>query len=181
MLASAFDLKDSTLRILLSLCGFVFIAAFTTHPARAADLPARQPGLWLSSTIVTLADGSKYRGGAPVVTVSCVDPATDLKFFAAAGSSCSALHIAGGGQQFSITGTCQGQTGRQQISTSLTYLDQSTVELIGTVSTAAGPIRMNGELRFQGPCLPGMAPGDEGDIENGQFVKADNVNDPAAP
>jgi hypothetical protein len=26
--------------------------------------------------------------------------------------------------------------------------------------------------------MVGMVPGDEGDIENGQFVKTDNVNDP---
>jgi hypothetical protein len=169
------------MRVALSV-GIVGLAGFLNiHPARAAELPPRQPGLWLSSTIVTLADGSKYRGGAPVITVSCVDPATDLKFFTSSGSSCGALRISGGGQQFQITGSCQGQTGPEQISTSLTYLDQTTVELIGTVSTASGPVRMNGELKFQGPCLPGMVPGDEGDIENGQFVKSDNVNDPAAP
>jgi hypothetical protein len=181
MVLSAFESKDTALRISPLLCVTALLAAFGTTQAHAATLPARQPGLWLSSTIVTLADGSKYRGGNPVITVSCVDPATDLKFFTYSGSSCTALKVAGTGQQFNITGNCQGQTGTEKIATSLTYLDQSTVELIGTVGTASGVIHLNGELKFQGPCLPGMVPGDEGDIENGQFVKADNVNDPAAP
>ena len=30
-----------------------------------------------------------------------------------------------------------------------------------------------------GGCLPGMMPGDEGNIVNGAFSKADNINDPA--
>lgn len=55
------------------------------------------------------------------------------------------------------------------------------MELVGSVPSAAGVVRLNGERRYQGPCLAGMVPGDEGDIENGQFVKSDNVNGPAGP
>jgi hypothetical protein len=161
--------------------GLVVLLLMLAHGARAASLPARQAGLWLSSTIVTLADGTKYRGGAPVVTVSCVDPATDLKFFTYSGPSCGALQISGAGRQFELHGSCNGQAGAQKIATSLTYLDASTVELIGSVTSAAGVVRLNGELKYQGPCLPGMVPGDEGDIENGQFVKSDNVNGSGGP
>lgn len=161
--------------------GLVVLLVLAARGAGAASLPARQPGLWLSSTIVTLADGTKYRGGAPVVTVSCVDPATDLKFFTYSGPSCGALQISGTGRQFELQGSCTGPAGAQKIATSLTYLNPTTVELVGSVTSAAGVVRLNGELRYQGPCLPGMVPGDEGDIENGQFVKSDNVKGSAGP
>lgn len=60
--------------------GLVILLLLVARGASAASLPASQAELWMSSTIVTLADGTKYRSRAPVVTVSCVDPATDLKF-----------------------------------------------------------------------------------------------------
>ncbi|MDR3520508.1 MAG: DUF3617 family protein [Acidocella sp.] len=147
------------------------------HPAAAATLPPRQSGLWQSSTVVTLANGSKYRNGAPVVTVSCVDPASDLKFFTFEGSACTSMNISGSGTSYQINGACKEQGKPVKFHTSLNYTDSETVELVGSVTSASGTVHVNAEMKFQGPCLAGMQPGDEGDIENGQFVKADNVND----
>ncbi len=146
--------------------------------ARAASLPARQPGMWQSATVVTLPDGTKARGGAPVVTVSCVDPSTDLKFFTVGGSQCSYLNISGGGSRYAIDSSCADMGKPVRVHESLNYVDAETVEISGTVDNGGGPIRLSAELKFLGPCMDGMAPGDEGDIENGQFVKTDNVNDP---
>jgi hypothetical protein len=156
------------------------LAAVLVFPlaARAAELPARQPGLWQSSTVVTLADGTKARGGAPVVTVSCVDALTDQKFFTVGASSCSAFNISGGGSQYAIDSQCTDQGKPVTVHETLAYVDAGTVDINGTVIEGAGPISLAAELKFVGPCLAGMAPGDEGDIENGQFVKTDNVNDP---
>jgi hypothetical protein len=148
-----------------------------SQPASAASLPSRQPGLWQSSTVVTLANGNKYRNGAPVVTVSCVDPASDLKFFTFEGSACTSLNISGTGTSYQINGACKEQGKPVKFHTSLNYTDSETVELVGSVTSASGTVHVNAEMKFQGPCLAGMQPGDEGDIENGQFVKADNVND----
>ncbi|OYV39982.1 MAG: hypothetical protein B7Z81_02615 [Acidocella sp. 20-61-6] len=147
------------------------------HDARAATLPLRQAGMWQSSTVVTLADGKKYRDGAPIVTVSCVDPATDLKFFTFEGSSCSSMNISGAGTTYEIDGACKDEGKPVKIHTQINYVDSETVELVGSVTSATGPVRLRAEMKFQGPCIAGMQPGDEGDIENGQFVKADNIND----
>ncbi len=146
--------------------------------ARATSLPARQPGMWQSATVVTLADGTKARGGVPVVTVSCVDPSTDLKFFTVGGSQCSYLNISGGGTQYAIDSSCADMGKPVRVHESLNYVDAETVEISGTIDNGGGPISLSAELKFLGPCLEGMAPGDEGDIENGQFVKTDNINDP---
>jgi hypothetical protein len=146
--------------------------------ARAASLPSRQPGMWQSSTVVTLADGTKARGGAPVVTVSCVDAFTDQKFFTIGSSQCSAFNISGGGSQYAIDSSCTDQGKPVTVHETLDYVDTGTVEINGTVNEGSGPISLSAELKFIGPCMAGMVPGDEGDIENGQFVKTDNVNDP---
>ncbi|OYV49484.1 MAG: hypothetical protein B7Y73_06415 [Acidocella sp. 35-58-6] len=157
-----------------------FVLGITTlaaHEARAATLPLRQAGMWQSSTVVTLADGKKYRDGAPIVTVSCVDPSTDLKFFTFEGSSCTSMNISGSGTTYDIDGACKDEGKPVKIHTQINYVDSETVELAGSVTSATGPVRLQAEMKFQGPCLAGMQPGDEGDIENGQFVKADNIND----
>jgi hypothetical protein len=151
---------------------------FSPLAARAAELPARQPGLWQSSTVVTLADGTKARGGAPVVTVSCIDALTDQKFFTVGASSCTSFNISGGGAQYAIDSQCTDQGKPVTVHETLEYVDAGTVEINGKVDQGTGPISVSAELKFIGPCLAGMAPGDEGDIENGQFVKTDNVNDP---
>jgi len=154
------------------------VLGLAPHAARAETLPARQPGLWQSATVVTLPNGAKARNGVPVMTVSCVDPTTDLKFFTVGGSQCSYLHITGGGSQYAIDSSCSDLGKPVRVHESLSYVDAQTVEINGTVDNGGGPITLSAELKFLGPCLAGMTPGDEGDIENGQFVKTDNINDP---
>ncbi|HQU03819.1 MAG TPA: hypothetical protein PLT25_03800 [Acidocella sp.] len=155
----------------------VGLGILASHHADAATLPQRQAGLWQSNTVVTLPDGSQYRGGAPVVTVSCVDPATDLKFFTFEGSSCTNMNISGSGAQYNISGACKDQGKPESVHTELDYVDSNTVKLTGTVTSASGTLHIASMLTYQGACLSGMQPGDEGDIENGAFVKADNIND----
>jgi hypothetical protein len=147
-------------------------------PAMAAALPAREPGLWRSSTVVTLPDGTKARGGVPVVTVSCVDALDDQKFFLIKGSACSSLNVSGQGGHYSIDGTC-AQAGKPvTVHETLTYVNAQTVELAGTVDSGGGPITLNAQLTYSGACPAGMQPGDEGSLDvNGNFDKTDNIND----
>jgi hypothetical protein len=151
---------------------------FVSGSARAAALPARQAGMWQSSTVVTLADGTKARGGAPVVTVTCVDALNDQKFFMINGSACTSLNISGQGGQYRIDGTC-AQAGKPvTVHETLDYVDPRTVELAGTVDAGTGPITLDAELKFAGACPAGMQPGDEGSLDsNGHFSKTDNIND----
>jgi hypothetical protein len=147
-------------------------------PAMAATLPARAPGLWQSTTTVTGADGKPLANAANVVTVSCVDPATDIKFFVSGGSACSRLVIAGTGATYTIDGSCMQQGKPVRIHETLTYDSNQRVALIATLGAATGPVTVTSQLQWQGACPSGMAPGDEGDMANGVFSKADNIDDP---
>jgi hypothetical protein len=142
----------------------------------AATLPQRQPGLWQSTTTVTGPDGQTLPGGNNVVSVSCVDPATDIKFFVIGAGQCSKLMIGGTGP-YTIDGTCPQNGKPATIHETLVYEDAQTVVLNAVLNGGGGPITVNSALKYQGDCLPGMVPGDEGSIDNGMFTKTDNVND----
>jgi hypothetical protein len=166
----------------LALTRFVWIAFFAAFflidSARAASLPARQPGMWQSSTVVTMPDGTKAGGGVPVVTVTCVDALDDQKFFLINGSACSSLNVSGQGTQYRIDGTCAHAGKPVTVHETLNYADAQTVELAGTVDTGTGPIKLNAEIKYAGACPSGMNPGDEGSLDaNGNFDKTDNIND----
>jgi hypothetical protein len=158
------------------LAGFILLAGVA--PAHAAALPGRQAGMWQSSTVVTMPDGTKAQGGQPVVTVSCVDALNDQKFFLINGSACSSLDVSGQGSVFSINGTCSHAGKPVTVHETLTYADPQTVELVGTVDTGGGPIRLDSQIKYAGACVAGMQPGDEGSLDaNGNFDKTDNIND----
>ncbi len=154
-------------------------AAFSTPlAAMAATLPARQPGLWQSTTSVTDASGKPLPHATNIVTVSCVDPATDLKFFLSGTSQCKGLKVSGADTAYSIIGTCTSPNGRLvQINETLTYASAQNVTLNAVLASPNGPLKVASQLAYQGDCLPGMQPGDEGSIENGAFSKADNVTE----
>jgi hypothetical protein len=159
---------------------WIFAAAgfFVSASAQAASLPARQAGMWQSSTVVTLADGTKAGGGSPVVTVSCVDALNDQKFFLIKGSACSSLDVSGQDGQYRIDGTCAHAGKPVTVHETLNYVDAQTVDLAGTVDAGTGPITLNAELKFAGACPAGMQPGDEGSFgADGKFDKTDNIND----
>jgi hypothetical protein len=145
--------------------------------AHAASLPQRQPGLWQSTTNVLGQDGQPLPGGSNVVTVSCVDAATDLKFFTFKGSNCSSFSINGGGGTYTIDSVCSHHGKPAKIHETIVYLDANNITLNASYDPGTGPITISASLTFQGACLPGMQPGDEGDIENGAFVQTDNIND----
>jgi hypothetical protein len=145
--------------------------------AHAATLPQRQPGLWQSTTSVTGPGGNPLPNGTNVVTVSCVDAATDLKFFTFKGSDCSSFAINGSGNTYTIDSVCSHHGKPAKIHETITYLDPNNVTLKATYDPGSGPLNISSSLTYQGDCLPGMQPGDEGDIENGAFVATDNIND----
>jgi len=168
-------LKDSAL-IRLGLAGLFLVV--TAAPGMAASLPQRQAGMWQSSTVATLPDGTKYQGGQPVVTVTCVDALDDQKFFLIGGHACSTLDVSGSGGQYRIDGTCAHAGKSVTVHETLNYVNAQTVELAGTVDTGSGPISLSAELKYTGACVAGMQPGDEGSLDsNGNFDKTDNIND----
>lgn len=144
--------------------------------AQAADLPARAPGLWRSSTSVTGPDGQTV--ARDVVTLTCIDPATDQAFLLSGQSRCSKLNISGAGADYKINGTCAQPGGTVTIDETLHYASHKDVQLKADVHDAAGEMSLTSALQWQGVCLPGMQPGDEGREVNGAFVKTGNINDP---
>ena len=147
-------------------------------PVMAATLPARTPGLWQSTTTVTGPDGKPVANAVNVVTVSCVDPATDLKFFTSGGSACASLTIAGSGAKYTIDGSCTQQGKPVRIDETLTYSGAQHVTLQAKLGAESGPVTVSSILQWQGACPAGMMPGDEGSMSGGGFSKADNINDP---
>jgi hypothetical protein len=148
-------------------------------PALADSLPARAPGLWQSTTTVTGADGKPLPHAAGIVTVSCVDPVTDIKFFLSNESACTRFSITGSGASYRISGTCT-QTGKPvSINETLNYVSPRQVTLTAKLDAPTGPVTVTSQLQWQGDCLAGMAPGDEGSIVGGAFSKVDNINDAA--
>jgi hypothetical protein len=143
--------------------------------AAAATLPARQPGLWQSTTSVTDAQGNPLPNAQNLVTVSCVDPATDFKFLTSGASQCKKLAISGQGSDYAINGVCTTPGKVVTIHVKLSYASAQSLSLSAVVESANGPLTVTSQLQYQGDCLPGMKPGDEGSIMNGQFSRADNV------
>ncbi len=145
--------------------------------ARAADLPGRAPGLWQSTTSVTGPGGVPMAQAQDVVTLTCVDPATDEAFLLSGQSRCSQLTVSGSGANYKIDGTCTQPGGTVTIHEVLNYVSDKSVQLKADFTTSSGEMSITSSLEWQGSCLDGMEPGDEGQIVGGSFVKAGNIND----
>jgi len=161
-----------------SIPALLLATVMTCGAAHAEDLPSRTPGLWQSTTTVTGPDGQALANAVNVVTVSCVDALTDEKFLMSGASSCAALTVSGSGGSYAVDGTCAEQAQQVQIHETLLYADTKTVKLTAHITTGAHDLTVHSQLAWQGDCLAGMQPGDEGSVQNGAFSKADNINDP---
>ena len=154
------------------------IGCGVAHAAGAARLPAREPGLWQSTTTVLGADGKPLANAQNVVTVSCVDPSTDAKFFTSDENTCSSVTVSGAGAKYVIDGSCTQGGKPMSIHETLDYASARSVALKAVISSPAGAMTVTSQLQWQGQCLAGMEPGDEGSMVDGAFSKADNINDP---
>lgn len=154
----------------------LFLATLIAAPALAAELPARTPGLWQSTTTVTGPNGKPLPNAANVVTVSCVDALDDQKFFTSNQSACTSLTISGKGNNYHIDGACAGQGQTVHIHETLVYGEKD-LQLQAVYNGPAGTMTVTSQLQWQGECMPGMEPGDEGNITAGAFSKTDNIND----
>ncbi len=159
--------------------GSILAAMLGVAPAMAmaSTLPARMPGLWQATTTVTGPDGKPLPQASNVVTVSCVDGMTDAKFFTSNESACAHLVISGTGGHFAINGTCLQLGKTVKIHETLVYASAQAVTLDAVFDSGAGPLHVSSRLQWQGACPDGMVPGDEGNMVNGAFSKADNIND----
>lgn len=116
-----------------------------------------------------------------VVVLSCVDAATDQKFLLSGSGACSQLKVSGAGGHYKIEGVCKQGGGQVRIDEALTYVGDKSVLLKAALKAPGGTVTMTSSLHWQGPCLPGMEPGDEGAMVDGRFSKSGNINDPLAP
>jgi hypothetical protein len=115
--------------------------------AMAGTLPARQPGMWQSVTNVTDASGAPLPKATNIVTVSCVDPATDIKFLLSGTSRCGTLKLQGHGSDYKITGACKDELGKTvQIDETLDYASAQSVQLTAVVASEAGPLHVSSQL-----------------------------------
>ncbi|MBU6425247.1 MAG: DUF3617 family protein [Rhodospirillales bacterium] len=154
------------------------VLAFSLAGLAWADiLPARAPGLWQSTTSVMGPDGQPMAQAQNVVTLTCVDPATDQEFLLSGQSRCSKLTISGSGDTYKIDGTCTQPAGTVKIMETLDYAGDKSVQLKADFSTSSGEMSMASDLQWIGPCPAGVEPGDEGQMVNGSFVKAGNINE----
>jgi hypothetical protein len=87
------------------------------------------------------------------------------------------MDLSGSGATYTLKGVCTQQGQPVKIDETLSYASARRVTLTARFNSPAGPEKLTSDLQWQGACLAGMSPGDEGDIENGVFSKADNVND----
>jgi hypothetical protein len=161
-------MKRSILTLLLGLAPAI---------AMATTLPARMPGLWQSTTTVIGPDGKPLPQASNVVTVSCVDAVTDAKFFTSNESACNNLAISDVGGRFAIDGTCLEQGRKLTIHETLVYSGPQAVTLDAVINSGGGPLHVSSRLQWEGACPAGMVPGDEGNMVDGAFSKADNIND----
>ncbi len=133
--------------------------------------------MWQSVTSVTGPDGQPMAQAQNVVTLTCVDPATDQKFLLSGQNRCSTLTVSGSGATYNIDGICRQPAGTVKIQETLDYAGNKSLHLKADFSTSSGEMSMSSDLQWMGPCPAGMAPGDEGQMVNGSFVKAGNINE----
>ncbi len=155
------------------------VGSLLAQAAGAATLPSRAPGLWQSISTVRGPEGQILPNADNVVTVTCVDTDDAALFFISGESACTKLSVSGAAGHFTIFGACSEQGQTMTIHETLFYVDARNVQLQAQLRLPSGPITIAALLQWQGACLPGMMPGDEGSIVNGAFSKADNINDPA--
>jgi hypothetical protein len=159
----------------MKLVSVLMIFGLVAQNAVAADLPARAPGLWKSTTTVAGPDGKPLANAVDVVTVSCVNALNDKKFFMSGARACTRLGLSGSGDTYKINGVCQ----QRDIHETLVYTDAKDLKLTAHVGSGPDAMTISSLLQWQGDCLAGMEPGDEGSVVNGAFSKADNINDDA--
>ncbi len=157
------------------------LTVFGTTLALGATLPARAPGLWRSVTTVLGPDGKPLPNVSDILTFSCVDPATDHRFFVSGARACSSFAITGAGSHYSITGSCTQQGKPVHIQESLVYASAHSVTLRALLQTSIGPMQVTSQLQWQGECPAGVLPGDEGSMAGGVFHKTDNIDSPNTP
>ncbi|MDE1896025.1 MAG: DUF3617 family protein [Rhodospirillales bacterium] len=156
--------------------GGLVLAFSLAGVAQGAQLPARAPGLWQSTSSVTGPDGKPMAQAQNVITLTCVDPATDWKFLLSGQGRCSQLDLTGAGANYTIDGRCEQPGGQVTIHEKLDYVSNKTVQLNAVFTTSSGKMSVASSLQWQGPCVDGMQPGDEGQVVDGNFVKAGNIN-----
>ena len=149
--------------------------------AQGAELPARAPGLWQSTSSVNGPGGVPMAQAQNVVVLTCVDPATDWKFLLSGQDRCSQLSVSAAGANYTIDGICTQPGGSVTIHEKLAYSGNKSLQIKAAFKTSSGAMSMTSSLQWQGPCLDGMQPGDEGSLVDGAFVKAGNINEPSNP
>jgi hypothetical protein len=151
--------------------------------ARAdTTLPPRKPGLWQTTMVMKMSvNGNPMPGGpAPSNSVMCSDAKTDaesMKKMAGGDGHCSQFSINGGGNVYTMQGTCSSPMGggMMTIHSTMTKESDTKYHLVTDTSSAMMSGNMVADSTWLGACPAGVAPGDFGSMQNGQFVKSGNM------
>ncbi len=167
------------------LAGLVVLAGvFGAMSSARADpsFPPRKAGLWENTSTMSnmMMNGQKMPGMPPgMVSVSCVDPASDLKLMKRAAQgrgNCPPPDYAGSGGNFTINVTCAMQNGQTMtMAGTMTYVSDEHVVMDMQMSGTQMTGHMHVDSVWSGACPAGFAPGDYGMEMNGTFQKEGNV------
>jgi hypothetical protein len=163
------------------LAGLSVVAIFGS--ALAVDLPAKKPGLWVSSKLIhfNMAGKPPDTDNTPRADAMCTDASTDAieaKLMAGGSGQCG-LNIEGSGNTYTISGACPDPMGGGQMVTHGKIVRKSDTE-IHMESQSTSPHMSSSvvaEAKWVGACPAGVMPGDQGTFVNGVFKKSRNIKD----
>jgi hypothetical protein len=174
--------KRRSCRAIWVACG---VAAILGPALASGTLPARKPGLWVSTKVMrmTMKGSPDDPDNKPRVDAMCTDAETDAieQKILAGGvipGSCPS-DIQGSGKTITISSSCPSRVGGGNVVTHATFVWKSDSEFHSeSQSIAPGyTATVVQDSKWVGACPAGVASGDQGTFINGVFKKISNIRD----
>ena len=153
--------------------------------AASTTLPPRKAGLWQTTSTMTMVMGGTTHGGQPIITELCSNPQVDaIVQQHMAGGHCGGMSFTGSGGSYTLQGSCPAPGGGGNLVThgTMTMTGDTASHLDTSTTSPQFSAHMVADSKWVGACPAGMQPRDEGQVQNGAFVKMGNITDstPAA-
>jgi hypothetical protein len=134
------------------------LAVISAGPARAADLPARKPGLWEVRTSI---EGSPR----PLTVQQCIDASTDRMLQSSAGpfspAACPEREVTKSGASISIDSRCTLGGKPASAHADITgSLDSAYTMMVTSEGGGLPAVKMTVESKWLGGCAADQQPGD---------------------
>jgi hypothetical protein len=165
--------------------GALGIAAIVCSALASGQLPARKPGLWVSTKAIriTMKGSRPDTDPKPTLDAMCTDAETDAieQKILAGGvipGSCPS-DIRGAGKTITISSSCPSPDGGGNVVTHATFVWKSNTEIHSeSQSTAPGyTATVVEDSKWVGACPAGVESGDQGTYIGGVFKKNSNIRD----